>query len=115
MTPLSGGGQCQLPKVMGGADYRPFGSHFLDPAQQELAEASRLLDLPEHRLDHLLAQSVAAAIASTPELGDHSGNERAGLCGPLCSGGLGSVLLSSGRDVALDPPSAQVRRFAAEQ
>jgi len=35
---------------MGGADHRPFGPHLLDAAQQELAEASRLFDLSEHRL-----------------------------------------------------------------
>ena len=32
---------------MGDADHRPFGAHVLDFAQQELAEASGLLDLYE--------------------------------------------------------------------
>jgi hypothetical protein len=40
---------------VGGADHRPFGAHFLHPAQQELAEPARLLDLAEHRFDDLLA------------------------------------------------------------
>ena len=89
---MRSGGQCELGEVVGGADQRPFCLHFVDPAQQELTEASCLLDLPEHRLDHLLEQPIAAAIAGAPALG---------------GGGLGSVLLSSGRDVALDPPPAQ--------
>jgi hypothetical protein len=46
---------------MDGADHRPFGGYLLDPSHKELAEPSCLLDLSEHRLDHLLAQSVAAA------------------------------------------------------
>ena len=48
---------------MDGADHRPFGLHLLDSPQEELAEPSRLLDLSEYRLDHLLAQAVAAALA----------------------------------------------------
>src|SRR6516225_8199932 len=91
---------------MSGTDQRPFGPHLLDSPQQKLAERSGLLDLSEHRLDHLLAQAIAAAIAGAPELGAHPGDQRAGLCPPLCGGGLVSVLLSSGRDVTLDPPSA---------
>jgi hypothetical protein len=92
---------------VGGADHRPFGPHFLDPPQQELAELSRLFDLSEHRLDHLLAQPVTAAMAGTSEPGRHPGEQRAGLGRPLGGGGPGSVLLSSGRDVALDPPPAE--------
>jgi putative transposase len=38
---------------MGHADHGPFGTNFLDAAQQKLAEASGLFDLPEHRLDDL--------------------------------------------------------------
>jgi hypothetical protein len=32
---------------VGGADHGPFGAHFLDAPQQELAEAARLFDLSE--------------------------------------------------------------------
>jgi len=32
---------------VGGADHGPFGTHFLDAAQQELAEAACLFDLSE--------------------------------------------------------------------
>lgn len=94
-------------RFVGGADQRPFCLHLLDPAQQELTEVSCLLDLAEHRLDHLLAQPIAAAIAGAPELGGHPGEERAGLGRPLGGCGLAAVCLSSGRDVAPDPPSAQ--------
>jgi hypothetical protein len=44
------GGVCegeQLQEVVGGADHGPFGAHFLDAPQQELAEAARLFDLSE--------------------------------------------------------------------
>jgi hypothetical protein len=82
-------------------------SHFLDSRQQELTKAHRLLDLPEHRLDHLLAQPIAAAMAGAPELGGHPGEERAGLGRPLGDGRRGSVLWASGRDVAFDPSPAE--------
>jgi hypothetical protein len=48
---------------MDGADHRPFSLDLFDPAQQKLAEPSRLLDLSEYWLDHLFAQAVAAAMA----------------------------------------------------
>ena len=43
---------------MGGADDRPLGPDVFDAPQQELSEPSCLLDLSEHRLHDLLAQSV---------------------------------------------------------
>src|SRR4029077_18615912 len=55
------GGLCeseQLQEIVGGADHGPLGTYFLDAAQQELAEAASLFDLSEHRLHHLLSQSV---------------------------------------------------------
>src|SRR6478672_1282366 len=45
-------------EVVGGADHGPLGTYFLDTAQQKLAEATCLFDLSEHRLHHLLSQSV---------------------------------------------------------
>ena len=45
---------------MGGADHGPFGPNLIETAQQELAEASGLLDLSEDGLDHLFAQTVSA-------------------------------------------------------
>jgi hypothetical protein len=90
-----------------GADHRPFGLHLLDSPQEELAEPSRLLDLSEYRLDHLLAQAVAAAMAGAPEPAGHPGEKRAGFGRPLRGSGLAAVLLSSGCDVAFDPSPAQ--------
>jgi putative transposase len=43
---------------VGGADHDPLGTHFLDAPQLELAEAACLFDLPEHRFQHLLSQSL---------------------------------------------------------
>ena len=106
MRLLSCGG-CELAQVVCDADDGPFGPHFLDTPQQELAECSRLFDLSEHRFDHLLAQSIAAAMASAPELGAHPGEERSGLEPPLGGGGGGSVLPPPSRDVAVDPPPAE--------
>jgi hypothetical protein len=45
----------ELEEVVGGANDCPFGAD-VEAAQQELAEAARLFDLPEHRLGQLLAQ-----------------------------------------------------------
>ena len=100
---------------MSGTDQRPFGPHLLDSPQQKLAERSGLLDLSEHRLDHLLAQAIAAAIAGAPELGAHPGDQRAGLCPPLCGGGLVSVLLSSGRDVTRLAAGSPAGRFPGQR
>src|SRR5262245_65439653 len=46
-------------------------------------------------------------MAGAPEPSAHPGEERAALGRPLGGGGLGSVMLSSGGDVALDAPPAQ--------
>src|SRR5665213_1192604 len=100
-------GAGELDEVVGGADDRPFGLHFLAPAQQELAEPSCLLDLSEHRLDDLLAQSIAAAMTGTPELGAHPDEERSRRERPFGGSGYGSVLLPPRRDVAVDPPPAE--------
>src|SRR5262245_10275524 len=61
----------QLGEVVSGADQRPFGFHFGEAAQQELSEASCLLDLSEHRLDDLLSEPVATSPSASPELGAH--------------------------------------------
>ena len=63
----------EFEEVVDGAEQRPFALHRDEAAPQELGEAACLLDLPEHRFDHLLAQPVAlvpaapsfAAIAAT--------------------------------------------------
>jgi hypothetical protein len=45
----------ELQDVVGEADEAPFGGDLLDAAQEELTEAARLLDLPEHRLGQLFS------------------------------------------------------------
>src|SRR5687767_5260751 len=56
----------QLQNVMGRADQRPFASHLLDPAQQELPEAAGLFDLPQHRFDY----GFTSGIDRRPDLGE---------------------------------------------
>ena len=48
-------------------DHGPFAPDLIEAAQEELAEASGMLDLSEHRLDHLLAQPVTAAPPGSPQ------------------------------------------------
>ena len=55
----------QLEQIMDGANHRPLASDLIETSQQELPEASGLLDLTKYRFDHLLAQSIAAAPAAT--------------------------------------------------
>src|SRR6185312_8580154 len=82
-TVARSGGLCELDEVVGGADQRPLGPHFLDAPQQELAEAPCLLDLSEHRLDDLLPQPIPASPSSPLELGAHRQGERAALAAPF--------------------------------
>src|SRR4030088_280027 len=96
---------CEFCDVVGSADHGPFGFDLVDAAQEELAEASCLLDLAEDGLDDLFSQSIPASITCALELCAHSGDERAGFELPLCRGRLGAVFLPSGGDVALDPAS----------
>ena len=63
----------ELCDVVGGADQRPLCLHGLKTTQQELSKSSCLLDLPEHRLDDLLSQSVPAAITGALQLPPHCG------------------------------------------
>src|SRR5260370_30995037 len=96
---------CKFCEVVGDADHGPFGFDLVDAAQEELAEASCLLDLAEDGLDDLFSQSIPASIACAFELCAHSGDERAGFELPFCGGGLGVVLSPAGGGVALDPAS----------
>ena len=56
---------------MGGADHGPLGAYHLETAQQELAEATGLFDLPEHRLGKLLAQPVGTFVTAGLDLRAH--------------------------------------------
>src|SRR5260370_35633668 len=60
-------------QIVDGADHRPLGSDLVEAAQEELAEASGMLDLAEHRFDDLLSQAVAAAPAGALEFCRHGG------------------------------------------
>src|SRR5260370_14569504 len=67
----------ELEQIVDGADHRPLGSDLVEAAQEELAEASGMLDLAEHRFDDLLSQAVAAAPARALEFCRHGGLARA--------------------------------------
>src|SRR5260370_4627885 len=58
----------ELEQIVDGADHRPLGSDLVEAAQEELAEASGVFDLAEHRFDDLLSQAVAATPAGAPEV-----------------------------------------------
>src|SRR5579863_9964346 len=66
----------QLQEVVDGADHRPFASDLVEAPQQELPEASGMFDLPEHRLDDLFAQPIAAAATGPLKLDRHGGLAR---------------------------------------
>ena len=57
----------QLEQIMDGANHRPLASDLIETSQQELPEASGLLDLSEHRLDDLLSEPVATSPAGPSE------------------------------------------------
>ncbi len=86
---------------MGRADQHPFVFYLVQPAQQELPEPARLLDLPEHRLDGLLAQPIRTVVALAGQLLRH-GRKSAALLGLAGGGRRGAVLLPAGRDKPVD-------------
>src|SRR6266704_6694074 len=95
------GGLCeseQLQEVVGGADDGPLCTHFLDAAQQELAEAACLFDLSEHRFHYLLSQSVGCFEAAVVDLLSHLLRQWSADFSVLG----GRVLGTSGRDIAVD-------------
>src|SRR3979411_2604695 len=104
-TSFSSACGCEFCEVVGGADHGPFGFDLVDAAQEELAEASCLLDMAEDGLDDLFSQSIPASIACALDLCAQSAEELAGFELPCCRGRLGAALLPSGGDVALDPAS----------
>jgi hypothetical protein len=57
----------ELEDVVGGADQRPFGFHFVAASEQELPEVSCLFDLPEDRLNDLLSEPVAPSPSGPPQ------------------------------------------------
>jgi hypothetical protein len=61
----------ELQEVVNRADQAPFATRLLQAPQQELTEASSVLDLTKDRFDRLLAQAVAAAVATAGETPAH--------------------------------------------
>jgi len=49
---------------VGGADHGPFASDLVEPSEEELSEASGLLDLTEYRLGGLFSQPISATSPS---------------------------------------------------
>src|SRR5260370_5811562 len=92
-------------QIVDGADHRPLGSDLVEAAQEELAEASGMLDLAEHRFDDLLSQAVAAAPARALEFCRHGGLARA--FGALSRpGGLRLAVARPTRGQVNRPPTA---------
>jgi hypothetical protein len=68
---------------VGGADHRPFLSDLAEAAEEELSEASRRLDLTEHRLDDLLAQAVPGQPQSVAAGGPFCTPTQGPFCAPI--------------------------------
>src|SRR5215212_6850093 len=97
----------ELEEVVDGADHRPLAPDLIKTSQQELPEASGLLDLPEHGLHHLLAETIPATPASPLEgLGHRAHQRHLGQLATARSMRL-AVTSSPGRQIALDPALLQ--------
>src|SRR6185369_196156 len=80
-----------------------FGFHIGEASQEELSEASCLLDLSEHRLDDLLSQPVATSPSGPPEFGSHCFGQPAGEVWLAALGMFGPT----DRDIAADAAFSQ--------
>ena len=91
----------EFEEVVDGAEQRPFALHRDEAAPQELAEAACLLDLPEHRFDHLLAQPVGALVPGGAQFCRHRRHPAVRLGGSRvrCRG---AVLVPAGGDIRVD-------------
>src|ERR1700722_4554593 len=67
----------EFEQIVDGADHRPLSSDLVEAAQEELAEASGVFDLAEHRFDDLFSQAVSAAPAGALEFCRHGRLARA--------------------------------------
>src|SRR5450432_1508761 len=98
----------EFEQIVDGADHRPLGSDLVEAAQEELAEASGMLDLAEHRFDDLLSQAVAAAPAGALEFCRHGGLARAFGPSSRPSGIRLAVTRPAGGQIAGDPTAGQL-------
>src|SRR5271165_4538986 len=98
----------ELEQIVDGADHRPLGSDLVEAAQEELAEASGMFDLAEHRFDDLLSQAVAAAPAGALEFCRHGGLARS--FGPASrAGGMGlAMACPAGSEVSGDAAAGEM-------
>jgi len=96
---------------VGGTDHRPLGTHFLDAAQQELAEAACLFDLPEHRFHDLLPEAVSAAPSGSLQFASHGLRQLA--TDPAL--GIGWVLGPSGCHIGFDAAGIERGEVASLQ
>jgi len=105
----------ELEQVVDGADHRPLGSDLVEATEEELAEASCMLDLAEHGLDDLLSEAVATAPAGALELCRHGGLARSFRPTPR-TGGMGlAVTCPAGSQIGGDPAAGEMRRFLSSQ
>jgi len=101
----------ELEQVVDGADHRPLGSDLVEATEEELAEASCMLDLAEHRLDDLLSEAVATAPAGAVELCRHGGRARSFRPTPP-TGGMGlAVTCPAGSQIGGDPAAGEMRKI----
>ena len=91
----------EFEQIVDGTDQRPFMAHRRQTAPQKLAKAARLLDLPEHRLDHLLAQPVGALITGSAQLLGHRRHPAVRFGGARC-GRRRAVFLPAGGNMSVD-------------
>ncbi len=78
-TLLSQAEPIELENVVRCANQLPFALHLLESTQQELPEATGLLDLPDHRFDDPLARGIDCRASLGVQLAGHPVDDRGGL------------------------------------
>src|SRR5580704_18284144 len=101
-------GVSELEQIVDGADHRPLGSDLVEAAQEELAEASGMFDVAEHRFDDLLSQAVAAAPAGELEFSGHDGLARSFGPTPRTGGMRLAMARSAGGQIGDDPATGEM-------
>ena len=62
-------------EVVGGADHCPFAFYLVDSAEEELPEASGLLDVSKYGFDCIFSDTVPASMPAFSESGAHGLNQ----------------------------------------